>query len=174
MFLQNCPISTFCFANPGVSFETQHSLISKLQQQSRKEFFKVGTQTNIFKGTIHPKIKNTYYLHVVLFISLDSFGVSCLVWEISAIEISAFSLMTLNGAHIATKVHLEKLTSNLFPEIMTLLLKIIHRPCCEQFHVGTTFLLTGTTFLPTENCSQQGLRIILSNRVMIYGKRHYW
>ena len=24
--------------------------------------------------------------------------------------------------------------------------KIIHRPYCEQFHVGTTFLLTGTTF----------------------------
>ncbi|MDF4377384.1 hypothetical protein P3378_24580, partial [Vibrio parahaemolyticus] len=24
-----------------------------------------------------------------------------------------------------------------FPEIMTWLLKIIHRPCCEQFHVGT-------------------------------------
>ena len=28
---------------------------------------------------------------------------------------------------------------------MTPLLKIIHRPCCEQFHVGTTFLLTRTT-----------------------------
>ena len=25
---------------------------------------------------------------------------------------------------------------------MTLLLKIIHRPCCEQFHVGTTFWAT--------------------------------
>ena len=36
--------------------------------------------------------------------------------------------------------------SCLFPEIMTLLLKMIHRPCCEQFHVGTTFLLTTTTY----------------------------
>lgn len=29
----------------------------------------------------------------------------------------------------------------LFQEIPTLLLKIIHRPCCEQFHVGTNFCL---------------------------------
>ena len=48
----------------------------------------------------------------------------------------------------------------LFPD----LLKIIHRPCCEQFH-------TGTTFLPTWKCSQQGLWIILCNRVVASGKR---
>ena len=30
------------------------------------------------KGTVHPKIK-TLLLHLVLFISLNSFGVSCLV-----------------------------------------------------------------------------------------------
>ena len=35
----------------------------------------------------------TFLLPVVLFISLDSFGVSCLVLEISAVEISAFSLI---------------------------------------------------------------------------------
>ena len=29
-----------------------------------------------------------------------------------------------------------------FPEIITQLHKIIHSPCCEQFHVGTTFLPT--------------------------------
>ena len=41
------------------------------------------------KGTIHPKIKKYIFflLLVVLFISLDSFGVSCLVLEISAIEL---------------------------------------------------------------------------------------
>ena len=40
------------------------------------------------KGTAHPKIKTIFFfLPVVLFISLDSFGVSCLVLEISAIEI---------------------------------------------------------------------------------------
>lgn len=36
--------------------------------------------------------------------------------------------------------------SCLFPEIMTKLLKIIHRPCCEQFCVGTIF------FLPNYTC----------------------
>lgn len=34
-----------------------------------------------------------------------------------------------------------KLNSNIFPEIMTKSVKIIHRPSCEQFHVGTFFLL---------------------------------
>ena len=33
----------------------------------------------------------------------------------------------------------------LFPNIMVWLLKIIHRPCCEQFHVGTTFFLQSNT-----------------------------
>ena len=28
-----------------------------------------------------------------------------------------------------------------FPEVMTRLLKVIHRPCCEQFHVGTIVFL---------------------------------
>ena len=42
------------------------------------------------KGTVHPKIK-LHIFPVVLFICIDSFGVSCLVLEISAIEISAFT-----------------------------------------------------------------------------------
>ena len=37
----------------------------------------------------------------------------------------------------------------------------------------STSLLTGTTFLTAQNCSQQGLWIILCNGVMISGKRHY-
>ena len=43
-------------------------------------------------------------------------------------------------------------------------------------HTGspvTIFLLTRTTFLPPLKVSQQGLWIILSNRVMISGKTHY-
>ena len=44
------------------------------------------------KGTLHFKIKNTYFSSY-LFISLDSFGVSRLVLGISALEISAFSLI---------------------------------------------------------------------------------
>ena len=53
-----------------------------------KEMFYSG-----FKGTDHPKIKKYrfFILPVELFVSLDCFGVSCLVLEISAVEISAFS-----------------------------------------------------------------------------------
>ena len=45
-------------------------------------------------SSVHPKIIiHIFSLPVVLFISLDSFGVSCLVLEISAVESSAFSLI---------------------------------------------------------------------------------
>ena len=45
----------------------------------------------IFKGTVNPKSKNIFFfLPVVLFINLDSFGVSCLDLEV---EISALSPM---------------------------------------------------------------------------------
>ena len=33
-----------------------------------------------------------------------------------------------------------------FPEIMTWLLKIIHRPCREQFHQGAIFFLLNYTY----------------------------
>lgn len=36
----------------------------------------------------------------------------------------------------------------LFPEILTQLLEIIHRPMCEQFHVGTMFFLPNYTCQP--------------------------
>ena len=41
----------------------------------------------------HIFLKGQFLLPVVLFISLNCFGVSCLVLEISAVEISAFSLI---------------------------------------------------------------------------------
>ena len=40
---------------------------------------------SLIQGTVHPPVE--------LFISLDSFSVSCLVLEISAVQISAFSLI---------------------------------------------------------------------------------
>ena len=45
-----------------------------------------------FKFTVHPQNQRYIFflLPVVLFIILDSFGVSCPVLEISAIEMSAF------------------------------------------------------------------------------------
>ena len=56
-----------------------------------------STDTTLWKYLlVKAKIKHTYTfssLPVVLFIHIDSFGVSRLVLEISAVEISAFSLM---------------------------------------------------------------------------------
>ena len=62
------------------------------------------------------KIKNKKYifslLPVVLIINLDHFGVSCLVLEISAVEISAFSHnWTKCGAH-RTKKYIKKVHLN--------------------------------------------------------------
>ena len=49
---------------------------------------------SMLKGQFTPKKKYIFSLFPVeLFINLDSFGVSCLVSEISAVEISAFSLI---------------------------------------------------------------------------------
>ena len=48
---------------------------------------KLEKQILVFKETVRPKIKTFFLLSVVLFISLDCFGVSCLVLEISAVEI---------------------------------------------------------------------------------------
>lgn len=46
------------------------------------------------KGTVHPKINTTYFFFspILPFTHLDCFDVSCRVLEISAVEISAFSL----------------------------------------------------------------------------------
>ena len=82
----------------------------------------------------------------------------------------------------------------LFPEILTRLLKMIHRARCEQLHVGTIFSLChpgeGSVRLLTDERRQHhwclhpasgprspssmccGLWIISSYRVRISGKRH--
>ena len=54
-----------------------------------------------------------------------------------------------------------------FPEIMTVLLKIIHRPCCEMFYVVKKVVPVSKKVVPTRNCTQQGLWIYLCNSVMI-------
>ena len=36
-------------------------------------------------------------------------------------------------------IRLEKTKQQMSPKIMNQLLKIIYRPCCEQFHVGGLF-----------------------------------
>ena len=37
--------------------------------------------------------------------------------------------------------HLKNSKPQYLPKITTQLLEIIHRPCCEKFHVGNTFFL---------------------------------
>lgn len=50
--------------------------------------------TQKLKGTVPTKIKNTCLLYFV-FIYLDCFGVRCLILNICAIEMSAFSLINV-------------------------------------------------------------------------------
>ena len=51
------------------------------------------------KGQLTPKYI-FFLLHEVLFISLDTFGVSCLVLGILAVEISVFSLIIMGKKYI--------------------------------------------------------------------------
>ena len=53
-------------------------------------YYNTHTAYSCFKETVHPKI-----LHFVLLINLDCFGASCLVLEILAEGISAFSQTSL-------------------------------------------------------------------------------
>ena len=56
------------------------------------------------KGTGHPKNKNTdFSSYVVQFVNLDCTGVSCLVLEISALEISASLIVLLTAPKIKTQ-----------------------------------------------------------------------
>ena len=99
------------------------------------------------KGTVHPKIKNPYFTSFVEpIISLGGFGVSCLVLEFGEFFLN---IMGVNGVlnmvpTAPPKIQQQTQQQCLFPKIMTVSLKIISRSCCETFHVGTIFLLTGT------------------------------
>ena len=49
----------------------------------------------------------------------------------------------------------------LFLEIMTRFLKIIPRPCCEQFHVRTIFFLLNQTRL-TYHCTDRNMHLLMN------------
>ena len=71
---------------------TSHpSSFTSVSSITNKVFSSYKGTVQIFNYSIYINI--FFLLPVVLFISLDSFGVSCLVLEISAIEISAFYLI---------------------------------------------------------------------------------
>ena len=68
-------------------------IVDVLHKDERFEHRPVG-QKNDVKGTVHPQItpKNIFFLlRLMLLISLNCFGVSSLVLDISAVEFSAFS-----------------------------------------------------------------------------------
>ena len=85
-------------AFPNTSLDTRHTAAQMhraLRSCVQIKYILCKCFFNFFKGTVHPKIKNTDFssFHVVLFISPDYFGVSYLVLEKSAVEVSAFSQM---------------------------------------------------------------------------------
>ena len=87
-------------------------------------------------------------------LTCDAIYPSSLFWcEFLSLDILALGKSSLK--HNVTSWHLACSVQNaktiqyngktqqqyVFPEVMTQLLKIIHRPCCEELHVGTTFFL---------------------------------
>ena len=78
--------------------------------------------------------------------------------KILAFGCLVLNIMELGGAQLV--VHLKKTQQKcLCPEIMTLFLKIIHRPCCEQLRVRTTFCLQDYTCQPYHYAEGERRRI---------------
>ena len=81
-----------------------------------------------FKGTVHDKIKNTYFPLYLL----------RLFWRWSLRDVHLLSHIMQRDETLL--VRLKKIclkTDVTFAQIMTRLIKIIHRSCCEQFHART-------------------------------------
>ena len=55
-----------------------------------KEFHKHKDETEFLN---HSRLKGTVNLLLMLFVHLGFFGVSCQIWDITAVEMSAFSQM---------------------------------------------------------------------------------
>ena len=95
------------------------------------------------EGTVHPKSK-FLILHVVLFINQLSIKKRdfCLLLNMMGVNAA------LNVVFTAPKNIFKKLNSNVsFQKSLTLLIKIMYRPCCELFYVGTTNQNYFTTYI---------------------------
>ena len=77
-------------ANDSFCGKNTHSCTQRAQQGDH--CLNAGQR---FKGTVQPKINKKILLPVVLFMSLDCCGVSCLVLEISAAEVSQMGLIVV-------------------------------------------------------------------------------
>ena len=64
---------------------------------------------------------------------------------------------------------MEKLSCKLclFPEIMTRFLKIIHRPCCKQFHLGTIFFLLNYSHQPY-HCTEGSVHLFMDETLCLF------
>lgn len=71
---------------------------------------------------------------------------------LSSVNIMELDSARLVGAQRAKNIHL-----NISTEIVTQLLEIIHKPCCEKFHGGTIFFLYQTT---PYHCSDGNVRLL--------------
>lgn len=83
--------------------------------------------------TVHPKIIN---ISIVL-------------------VFSSFADIGHKDVGLCCSKHQKTQQQRFFPEIMTRLLKIIHTPCCEQFHEGTIYFLPNSTRQPYRHHSHQ-------------------
>lgn len=107
-----------------------------------------STQMFIIKGTGQPKIRHAYFSlsPVVLFETSRLFSCELPILEdISHRDVWLLSyIMELDGTRLgvfsAEKMHLNLNSGAMsLSEIMTRLLKITHRYCCERFHIETFF-----------------------------------
>ena len=140
---QNCQLSTYGWTKWNVVNLISSGTV-RWNTANRSEWISVNLVGSVkFKGTVHPKIKNTFSAvnqSRLFCCELSSFG------DIGRRDFS--KTMGLIGALKMWQSY-PPTSWKTQQQCLTMLHKIIHRPCCEQFHVGTTFLLNGTTFLPT-------------------------
>ena len=111
-----------------------------------------GQFTLISKLHIFPLTFSAIYQSKLFWCELPSFG------DIGRRDVCLFSnIMGLNGAlnvvlTVPKKyIHIHKKIQQqcLFPKIMTLLFKIIHKPCCEKFYAVKKVVLVSKKVVPT-------------------------
>jgi len=89
------------------------------------------------KEVVHPKSK----IHICPLPCSDIYQSRILVWVAECWRYGTrLEVLRASKKHIWKPQH-----QCLFPEITTWLLKIIHKPCFEQFYIGTLFFLPNYT-----------------------------
>ena len=114
----------------------RHSLVRWEEKLMRPSFFQFKKKENGHRFKRDSSAKNPKYIFIVLFIHLDRFGVSCRLLEIGCGDICLLSnIMEVDGTRLVVLAAMS-LSRNHDPVTQN-----YHRPCCEQFHVGTAVFL---------------------------------